>query len=103
MVRILRAPFPVLSRTKLCQFFIPQVVLFPGRDGTEMEDAIAVLEIALHDAEELSYIEPATLAALLRLQGIYYRESLFRQGRKIMPRRAHGVSSKLYNTNLQIL
>ena len=48
-----------------------------------MEDAIAVLENALHHAETLPDIEPATPAALLRLQGIYYRESLLRQGRKI--------------------
>ena len=52
------------------------------RDGTELEDAIEVLENALHYAETLSDIEPAVPAELLRRQGRYYQESFFRQGRK---------------------
>ena len=51
------------------------------RDGTELEDAIAVLENALHYAETLPDIEPAVPAELLRRQGIYYRENFFQQGK----------------------
>ena len=56
---------------------------FSWRDGTELEDAIAVLENALHYVETLPDIEPAVPAELLRRQGGYYQESFFRQGRKI--------------------
>ena len=56
---------------------------FSWRDGTELEDAIAVLENALHYAETLPDIEPAVPAELLRRQGRYYQESFFRQGRKV--------------------
>ena len=56
---------------------------FSWRDGTELEDAIAVLENALHYAETLPDIEPAVPAELLRRQGRYHQESLFRQGRKL--------------------
>ena len=53
------------------------------RDGTDLEDAIAMLDNALHFAEALPDIEPAVPAELLRRQGRYYQERLFRQGRKI--------------------
>ena len=53
------------------------------RDRTELEDAIAVLENALHYAETLPDIEPAVPAELLRRQGRYYQDSFFRQGKKL--------------------
>ena len=53
------------------------------RKGTELESAIALLENALHLAEALPNVGPAAPAKLLRRQGNYHQESLFRQGRKI--------------------
>lgn len=53
------------------------------RDGNELESAIALLEAALHLAERLPNVESAVLAKLLRQQGSYRQESLFRQGRKV--------------------
>jgi tetratricopeptide (TPR) repeat protein len=53
------------------------------REGTELEIAIALLETTLHLAEMLPNVESAVLAKLLRQQGNYRQESLFRQGRKV--------------------
>ena len=52
------------------------------RDGTELEEAIAVLENALHYAETLPNIEPAVPAELLRRQGTYYQDTFFRRGKR---------------------
>ena len=53
------------------------------RHGTELEDAIAVLEKALKHAETLSDIESAVPAELLRRQAKYYQENFFRQGKRL--------------------
>lgn len=53
------------------------------REGTELEDAIALLESALHHAETFPNIETAVSAEILRRQARYWQESFFRQRRRI--------------------
>lgn len=52
------------------------------RQGTELEDAVAVLESALHHAETVANIETAVSAEILRRQARYWQERFFRQRRK---------------------